>query len=54
MTTWLLLTAYGCSGFAGLVYEVSWTRFLTLTMGRGLAASSIVLAAFMGGLPYGP
>jgi spermidine synthase len=53
MVNWLVLTAYLCSGFAGLVYEVSWTRLLTLTMGRGLAASSTVLAAFMGGLAVG-
>lgn len=50
---WLFLLAYTCSGFAGLVYEVSWTRLLTLVMGRGLAASSTVLAAFMGGLAAG-
>lgn len=49
----LFLAAYMCSGFAGLVYEVSWTRLLTLEMGRGMAASSTVLAAFMGGLAIG-
>ena len=36
----LFLAAYACSGLAGLVYEVSWTRLLTLEMGRGIAASS--------------
>jgi spermidine synthase len=49
----LFLAAYTCSGLAGLVYEVSWTRLLTLEMGRGIAASSTVLAAFMGGLALG-
>ena len=49
----LFLVAYTCSGLAGLVYEVSWTRLLTLEMGHGLAASSTVLAAFMGGLAIG-
>src|SRR5215212_7534616 len=53
MIQFLFLAAYTCSGFAGLVYEVSWTRLLTLEMGRGLAASSAVLAAFMGGLALG-
>ena len=53
MTQLLFLAAYTCSGLAGLVYEVSWTRLLTLEMGRGLAASSTVLAAFMGGLALG-
>ena len=49
----LFLLAYACSGLAGLVYEVSWTRLMTLEMGRGVAASSTVLAAFMGGLALG-
>ena len=49
----LFLLAYACSGLAGLVYEVSWTRLLTLEMGRGIAATSTVLAAFMSGLALG-
>lgn len=53
MPTWLFLAAYTLSGAAGLVYEVTWTRLLTLAMGHGLAASSTVLAAFMGGLAIG-
>ncbi|MEQ1907241.1 MAG: fused MFS/spermidine synthase [Vicinamibacterales bacterium] len=53
MTQILFLLAYACSGLAGLVYEVSWTRLMTLEMGRGTAASSTVLAAFMGGLALG-
>jgi spermidine synthase len=53
VVSWLFLLAYTCSGFAGLVYEVSWTRLWTLVLGRGLPASSTVLAAFMGGLAVG-
>ena len=53
MVPLLFLAAYLCSGLAGLIYEVSWTRMLTLEMGRGIAASSTVLAAFMGGLALG-
>ncbi|MFN7982859.1 MAG: fused MFS/spermidine synthase, partial [Vicinamibacterales bacterium] len=49
----LFLLAYTCSGLAGLVYEVSWTRLLTLELGRTMAASSTVLAVFMGGLAAG-
>src|ERR1051325_4330175 len=49
----LFLAAYTCSGLAGLVYEVCWTRPLTLGMGRGMGASSTGLAAFMGGLALG-
>lgn len=50
---WLFLAAYMCSGLAGLVYEVTWTRLLTLYMGHTTAAVSTVLAAFMGGLAIG-
>lgn len=49
----LFLAAYVCSGFAGLVYEVAWTRLLTLYMGHTTAAASTVVAAFMGGLGAG-
>ena len=44
---------YGVSGAAGLVYEVTWTRLLTLQLGHTVAAASTVLAAFMGGLAAG-
>jgi spermidine synthase len=50
---WLFLTAYACSGFAGLMYEVAWVRTLTLYMGHTTAATSTVVAAFMGGLAAG-
>ena len=50
---WLFLIAYACSGLAGLIYEVSWTRLLTLHMGHTTAAASTVVAAFMGGLAVG-
>ena len=47
------LAAYTCSGIAGLIYEVSWTRLLTLHIGHTTAAASAVVAAFMGGLALG-
>jgi spermidine synthase len=50
---WLFLVAYACSGLAGLVYEVTWTRLATLYMGHTTAAASTVVAAFMGGLAGG-
>jgi spermidine synthase len=49
----LFLLAYTCSGLAGLVYEVSWTRLLTLYVGHSTAAASAVVAAFLGGLAAG-
>ena len=53
MTSWLFLIAYACSGLAGLVYEVTWTRLLTLYLGHTIAAASAVVAAFLGGLAIG-
>ena len=50
---WLFLLAYTCSGLAGLIYEVSWTRLLTLHIGHTTAAASAVVAAFLGGLAVG-
>ena len=50
---WLFLTAYWCSGLAGLIYEVCWTRLLTLYLGHTTAAASAVVGAFLGGLAVG-
>jgi len=47
------LFLFAASGAAALIYEVVWTRLLTLQMGHGIAAASTVLAAFMGGLAIG-
>src|SRR5919106_1998226 len=44
---------FAASGAAALVYEVTWTRLLTLQIGHGVAAAGTVLAAFMGGLAVG-
>jgi spermidine synthase len=49
----LVLLAYTCSGFAGLVYQVTWTRLLVLHVGSTTAAITTVVAAFMGGLAIG-
>ena len=50
---WLFLAAYTCSGIAGLVYEVTWTRQLTLHLGHTTAAASAVVGAFLLGLAVG-
>lgn len=50
---WLFLVAYTCSGAAGLVYEVTWTRLLTLHLGHTTAAASTVVGAFLLGLAAG-
>lgn len=49
----LVLVAYLLSGACGLIYEVVWTRHLSLTFGISVFATSAVLAAFMAGLGLG-
>src|SRR5687768_13171153 len=49
----ILALCYAASGAAALVYQVAWVRLFTLTLGHTVAASSTVLAAFMGGLAVG-
>ena len=49
----LMLLAYTCSGVAGLVYQVTWTRLLVLHVGSTTGAITTVIAAFMGGLALG-
>src|SRR6476620_742025 len=53
LASWLFLIAYACSGLAGLIYEVTWTRLLTLYVGHTTAAASTVVAAFLAGLAIG-
>lgn len=53
VVAWLFLLAYTCSGLAGLIYEVSWTRLLTLYIGHTTGAAAAVVAAFLGGLAAG-
>lgn len=52
-TDGLIYVAFATSGTAALIYEITWTRLLTLFMGHTVAAASTVLAAFMGGLAIG-
>ena len=49
----VLYAAFALSGVAALLYEITWTRLLTLFLGHTVAAVSTVLAAFMGGLAAG-
>ena len=46
----LLITV---SGLAALVYQVVWTRLLSLIFGVSMYAVATVLAAFLGGLALG-
>jgi spermidine synthase len=47
----LLLTVL--TGFAGLVYEVAWQKYLAALLGSQGEATAAVLAIFLGGLSIG-
>jgi spermidine synthase len=49
----VFLVVYCLSGATALLYQVAWSRLLTLYMGHTVAAVGTVLAAFMGGLAVG-
>jgi spermidine synthase len=49
----IVLAAFCVSGAAALIYEVTWTRALALTMGSTTYAISTMLGTFMGGLAIG-
>src|SRR5207247_8590901 len=42
-----------CSGATALIYEVVWSKYLTLVLGCTVQAQTVVLAVFMGGLALG-
>lgn len=48
-----LFAAFGLSGFSAMVYEVAWTRTLSLILGSSTYAFCIMLATFLGGMALG-
>ena len=48
-----MLWGYGFSGFAALVYEIAWTRALSLLIGSTVYAFSLMLTAFVLGIAIG-
>src|SRR5678809_137491 len=49
----LVLLLFFCSGATALVYEVLWSKYLSLMLGSTVQAQTVVLAVFMGGLALG-
>ena len=49
----LALVLFFLSGIAGLIYQVVWTKLLTLTMGNSMLSIATVVTAFMAGLALG-
>ena len=50
---WPLGLAFGLSGVAGLIYELTWTRYLALLVGHSAFAQVLVLSVFLGGTALG-
>lgn len=48
-----LLAIFVLSGFAGLIYQSIWSRYLGLFLGHAAYAQALVLAIFMGGMAIG-
>lgn len=53
LETKAVLTAFAVSGGAALIYEVIWTRALSIVLGSTVYALSTMLSTFMGGLAIG-
>lgn len=51
--SWFVLVSFLLSGAAALIYEVAWTRALSLVLGSTTYAVSTMLATFMAGLAVG-
>src|SRR5687768_13735764 len=49
----LVLLLFFCSGATALVYEVVWSKYLSIMLGSTVQAQTVVLAVFMGGLAIG-
>jgi spermidine synthase len=49
----IFVALFFCSGATALVYEVVWSKYLSLMFGSTVYAQTVVLAVFMGGLALG-
>jgi predicted membrane-bound spermidine synthase len=49
----MVLFLFFCSGATALIYEVLWSKYLSLIFGSTVQAQTTVLAVFMGGLALG-
>ena len=53
MPLFVLAVAFVVSGAAGLIYESTWTRYLSLFVGHDAYAQVLVLVLFLGGMSAG-
>lgn len=50
---WIVMAAIGLSGLAAMVYQIAWTRVITLAIGSSVYAFSLIVTAFVCGLALG-
>lgn len=50
---WTILAAIGLSGFTAMVYEVVWTRLVSLLVGSSTYAFTTILTVFLSGIALG-
>ncbi len=50
---WLIFILFFVSGACGLIYQVVWSRMMSLIFGRSVLAVGNVLAALKAGLAHG-
>ena len=53
MTRAIAIALTAVTGFTGLVYEVTWQKYLATLLGSQAEATAAVLAIFLGGLSAG-
>ncbi|MBE9531510.1 MAG: fused MFS/spermidine synthase, partial [Proteobacteria bacterium] len=53
LTAYVVIGAFALSGFASLVYEVLWTRVLSLIIGSSVYAFTVMLSTFLLGIGLG-
>ena len=51
--TWTLLACFAVSGAVSMMYEISWTRVLAMSLGSSVYAFSLMLATFLLGISLG-
>jgi len=50
---WVVMAGIGVSGLAAMVYQIAWTRVLSLSIGSSVYAFSLIVTAFICGLALG-
>jgi spermidine synthase len=53
LATWAVAAGFAASGAASMIYEVTWTRALTLVIGSSTYAFTAMLVAFLAGIAAG-